>query len=61
MEREDAQKWHTLLTAQGLLGKGNVRLLIADNNSFLGPSRAAKSKRGMYPQLIVDLFEEGGV
>jgi hypothetical protein len=30
-------KWHEEVTAEGLVGKGNLRLLIATNMSFMEP------------------------
>jgi len=61
IERKDAEKWHMLLTAEGLVGKGNVRLLIADDHVFYGSFKRQSLNVVCIPQLIVDLFEEGGV
>ena len=58
---EDAEKWHELITADGLVGKGNLRLLIADEHVFYGSFKQGKLNVVSLPQLIVDLFEEGGV
>lgn len=58
---EEKEAWHRLLAGEGLVGKGNVRILFDDDHVFYG----AKETRGLwavsYPQLIVDLFMEGGV
>lgn len=57
-EKED---WHKLLSGKGLVGKGNVRILFDNDHVFYG----AQETRGLwvvsYPQLLVDLFMEGGV
>jgi hypothetical protein len=61
VKKKDAEQWHKLITRDGLVGKGNVRLLLADNHVFY----CSFERRGFnivsLPQLIVDLFEEGGV
>lgn len=61
IERKDAEEWHKLLTAEGLVGKGNLRLLIADPHIFFGSFKRQDFNVVCIPQLIVDLFEEGGV
>jgi len=58
---EDAEQWHELITAEGLVGKGNLRLLIADDHVFYGFLKRRGLNIVSVPQLIVDLFEEGGV
>jgi hypothetical protein len=61
IERKDTEEWHKLLTAEGLVGKGNVRLLIADSHVFYGSFERQNLTVVCIPQLIVDLFEEGGI
>ncbi len=61
VERKDTEEWHKLLTAEGLVGKGNIRLLIADNHVFYGCFKRQNLNVVCIPQLIVDLFQEGGV
>jgi hypothetical protein len=61
IERKDAEEWHKLLTAEGLVGKGNVRILIADPHVFYGSFKRQNLNVVCIPQLIVDLFQEGGV
>jgi hypothetical protein len=58
---KDVEYWHKLITAEGLVGKGNVRLLIADDHVFYGSFEKSRLKIVSFPQLIVDLFDEGGV
>ena len=61
IKREDAENWHTLITQEGLIGKGNLRLLITDNHVFYHSIERRELKIVSLPQLIVDLLEEGGV
>ncbi|MEM4234366.1 MAG: hypothetical protein QXU75_04395 [Candidatus Methanomethylicaceae archaeon] len=61
INKEDLEKWHNLLTAEGLVGKGNLRLLIADAHVFYGSFQRQGLTVVCIPQLIVDLLEEGGV
>lgn len=58
---ENVEKWHKLITAEGLVGKGNLRLLIADHHVFYGSFKRQDLTVVCIPQLIVDLLEEGGV
>jgi predicted transcriptional regulator len=58
---EDAEQWHELVTKEGLVGKGNLRLLIADEHVFYRSLKQRGLNIVSLPQLIVDLFEEGGV
>jgi len=48
-------------TGEGLVGRGNLRLLLADNHVFYGSFERAGLKVVSLPQLIVDLFDEGSV
>jgi len=61
IKRDDVDKWHEAVTADGLVGKGNLRLLIADEHVFYGAFKRQNLTVVSIPQLIVDLFEEGGV
>jgi len=58
---EDAEQWHELITKEGLVGKGNLRLLITDDHVFYRSFKQRGLNIVSLPQLIVDLFEEGGV
>ena len=57
----DLKKWHLLLSEKGLVGKGNVRILMTDSHVFYN----SFVKNGLMivsiPQLIVDLLVEGVV
>jgi hypothetical protein len=58
---EDGDQWHRLISSEGLVGKGNLRLLLADSHVFFGSFKRQNLTVVSVPQLIVDLFEEGGV
>lgn len=58
---EDRPKWHNLIIAEGgLVGKGNLRLLLADKHVFYKASNREGLTVVSLPQLLVDLFAEGG-
>lgn len=61
IDQKDQDKWHDLLSGRGLVGKGNVRVLVTDEhvfyNSFVRDGLIVVS----IPQLIVDLMTEGAV
>lgn len=61
IKAEDRTKWHNVLTEEGLVGKGNTRLLIADEHVFYGSKVINGFNVVSIPQLIVDLLNEGGV
>jgi len=56
----DLEKWHNLLTKNGLYGKGNVKIILADKNVMYGKRIINKLSIVSMPQLIVDLIREGG-
>jgi hypothetical protein len=58
--KTDTEQWHELLTKEGLVGKGNVRLLTTDDHVFYGLFQREGLNIVSLPQLIIDLFEEGG-
>jgi len=61
IRKKDEEQWHELIAGEGLVGKGNLRLLMADHHVFYGSFERAGLKVVSIPQLIVDLFAEGGV
>jgi len=61
IETKDAEKWQELITKEGLVGRGNLRLLIADSHVFYGSFKRQGLTVVCIPQLIADLLEEGGV
>lgn len=61
VREEDVEKWHALFTKNGLTGKGNVKIIIADEHVFYKSKQKKGFKVVSIPQLIVDLLKEGGV
>jgi hypothetical protein len=61
VRKKDEERWHELIAGEGLVGKGNLRLLLADDHVFYGSFERAGLKVVSPPQLVVDLFDEGGV
>lgn len=61
IKTEDRKKWHELIISAGLVGKGNMRLLVADSHVFYNSFKRQSLNVVSIPQLVVDLFEEGGV
>jgi hypothetical protein len=61
IKTEDKQEWHDLAAAEGLVGKGNMRMLTTDSHVFYDSFKRQDLSVVSLPQLIVDLFEEGGV
>lgn len=61
IKRPDLGRWHGALKAEGLVGKGNARVLITDEQVFYNASERGGFRVVSIPQLIVDLLAEGGV
>ena len=61
IQEEDVSAWHTFLTKNGLVGKGNFRILLDDNHVFYANSKKKKIRIVSLPQLILDLLREQGV
>lgn len=59
--KKDQQSWHKMLSEKGLVGKGNVRVLITDEHVFYNSSVRDGLTVVSTPQLIVDLMTEGAV
>jgi len=60
IREEDLQKWHSLLTKEGLYGRGNVRMIMAEEHIMYGKRKLNGLFVASLPQLIIDLFTEGG-
>lgn len=60
IDPKDKAKWHRILSQQGLVGKGNTRVLIGDTHVFYNLSEKEGLKTVSIPQLVVDLLVEGG-
>jgi len=61
VQEHELQAWHKLLTATGLVGKGNFRLLIDDSHVFYANIKKKGYSIVSTPQLIFDLLREQGV
>ncbi len=61
IREKDLRSWHEILSGQGLVGKGNVRILLADEHVFYKSFRKEGFNIVSPPQLILDLLEEGSV
>ena len=60
INEEDLEKWHSLLIKKGLYGKGNFRIIIAEEHVKYGKRKLNGIFVVSLPQLIIDLFIEGG-
>ncbi len=60
IKEEDLEKWHKIMTKEGLYGKGNVRLIIEDEHVMYKKRKINNLFIVSIPQLIIDLFTEGG-
>ncbi|MCK5216834.1 MAG: hypothetical protein KAJ93_03560 [Methanosarcinales archaeon] len=61
IKESDWEKWHDMLVKKGLVGKGNVRILLSDEHVFYRSFEKDGFKIVSMPQLIIDLMNEGGV
>ncbi|CAG0966044.1 MAG: hypothetical protein OIN84_20805 [Candidatus Methanoperedens sp.] len=61
IKEDDWKQWHDMITKKGLVGKGNMRLLLADEHVFYKAFEKNGLKIVSTPQLIIDLMIEGGV
>ncbi|MBI2147391.1 hypothetical protein HYU19_02830 [Candidatus Woesearchaeota archaeon] len=60
IKEEDLQTWHSLFLKEGLYGKGNVRVITAEEHTVYGKRKLNGLFVVSLPQLIIDLFTEGG-
>lgn len=60
IKESDLDRWHTIMTKNGLYGKGNVRIIIANENVMHGKRIINGLSIISMPQLIIDLSNEGG-
>jgi hypothetical protein len=61
IKEEDWKQWHDIISKKGLVGKGNLRLLLAEEHVFYKSFEKDGLKIVSTPQLILDLMIEGGV
>lgn len=57
---EDAEVWNSFIEENGLIGGGNTEFRIADKHVFYRAETVNDLRTVSIPQLIVDLFDEGG-
>jgi DNA-binding Lrp family transcriptional regulator len=60
IKEQDLDKWHKIMTKNGLYGKGNVRIIIADEHVMYGKRIINGISIVSIYQLIIDLIKEGG-
>ena len=58
---DDKIKWHKLLAKNGLVGAGNTRIIISNEHVFYNSFRRDELDVSSVPQIIFDLYNEGGV
>jgi len=61
IKEDDWKQWHDMISKKGLVGKGNMRLLLADEHVFYKSFKKDGLRIVSTPQLIIDLMIEGGV
>jgi len=59
IHQQDALDWHKFLSNNGYVGKGNVRILLSDENVFWDGKKIQGWTIVSIQQLIVDLLREG--
>ena len=57
----DRLGWHEFLVRDGLVGRGNVRILHGDEHVFYGSAHVDGLTLVSAPQVVLDLYAEGGV
>lgn len=55
----DAANWHSLLSGNGYVGKGNLQIILADEHVFFEKADVDGWSTVSIQQLIVDLYREG--
>ena len=60
IKESDLGYWHSLMTKNGLYGKGNMRIITADPHIMYAKRNIGGLSIVSLPQLIVDLINEGG-
>ena len=61
IKQQDFNEWHALLAKKGLVGKGNMRVLVEDEHIFYSNIEKKGIRIVSIPQLILDLLREEGV
>ncbi len=62
IQKEDMDEWHKKLTSLGTYGGGNVRIIASENDETFNKKQAGGKGPWIVslPQLISDLYNEGG-
>ncbi len=60
IKEEDLQSWHSHLLKEGLYGKGNIRIIVTEEQVTYGKRKINGLFIISLPQLIIDLYTEGG-
>lgn len=61
VKEEDLHEWQVKISQNGLVGKGNLRLLIYDEHCMYGKKKINGLWVASVPQVLIDLKREGGV
>lgn len=57
----DRTRWHEFLVRDGLVGRGNMRILHSDEHVFYKSAHIDGLTLVSAPQVVLDLYAEGGV
>ena len=61
IKSDEKIQWHRLLARNGLVGKGNTRIIISNEHVFYNSFERDGLHISSVPQIILDLYNEGGV
>lgn len=59
IHEEDAAAWHEFMSSQGLVGRGNVQVILADEHVFYEREQVNGWPVASVQQVIVDLYRTG--
>ena len=60
VKRKDMVAWHKVFARDGLVGRGNVRVLYGDDHALYKNARVGGLTLASVPQIVLDLRAEGG-
>ena len=58
---DDRIRWHDFIVRDGLVGRGNMRILYGDEHVFYNSVRVKGLTLVSAPQVVLNLYAEGGV
>jgi hypothetical protein len=61
IKEEELSLWKSNISAKGLVGKGNLRLLVYDDHTMYARKKIDGLWVASLPQVLIDLRREGGV